>query len=165
MIYSKDQSNNQIEINHQTRWTFKPHKPCYKPNHSTVKLWARRSGSVDSKIRWVRKDREQNRGFSWLLLTQTDLLCYSVFFCGFTNLRRGQTIKKNWLRKKKKNLQDCGVQNQCMSLQSGRPVAVLSPFGFRGVRVCFPALSHHLVCLLSCCKQTVLATGHEVNIS
>lgn len=33
--------------------------------------------------------------------------------------------------------------------------------------VCFPSLSlsHHLICLLSCCKQAVLATGHEVNIS
>lgn len=27
------------------------------------------------------------------------------------------------------------------------------------------SLSHHLICLLSCCKQAVLATGHEVNIS
>lgn len=31
--------------------------------------------------------------------------------------------------------------------------------------MCFQPLSHHLICLLSCGKQGVLATGDEVNIS
>lgn len=52
-----------------------------------------------------------------------------------------------------------------MQQTPGQPVAVSSLCVFRGVQVCFPSLSHHLVCLLSCCKQAAVATGHEVNIS
>lgn len=58
-----------------------------------------------------------------------------------------------------------------MQQTPGQPVAVSTLCVFRGARVCFPSLSlslslsHHLICLLSCSKQAVLATGHEVNIS
>lgn len=54
-----------------------------------------------------------------------------------------------------------------MQQTPGQPVAVSTLCVFRGAQVCFPSLSlsHHLICLLSCCKQAVLATGHEVNIS
>lgn len=54
-----------------------------------------------------------------------------------------------------------------MQQTPGQPVAVSSLGVFKGVHECFPSLylSHHLVCLLSCCKQAAVASGHEVNIS
>ena len=134
----------------------------YKPKQPSVKQLARQLRSMDSEIRWVSKDPQQQRFLLTFINTKRlslPLLRYFVRFCGLQTPTQGP---KNVCKQSPSLIQKARSSKSVQQTRGPARGRVFSEV----LRECF-SVSLPSSCLPPEPPQTgrAVATGHEVNIS